>query len=82
MGNLSGIVDSLESKVVKLLQEYENLKRLKTKLEDEITILKYCSNLSSENHPKEDLVKNTQGQHLSYAKGSFTPLSVNASNLS
>ncbi len=40
MSNLSGIVDSLESRVVKLLQEYENLKRLKTKLEDEITILK------------------------------------------
>ena len=40
MGNLSGIVDSLESRVVKLLQEYENLKRLNTKLEDEITTLK------------------------------------------
>ena len=40
MSNLSGIVDSLESRVVKLLQEYENLKRLNTKLEDEITILK------------------------------------------
>ena len=46
MGNLSGIVDSLESKVVKLLQEYENLKRLKTKLEDEITILKEGINRS------------------------------------
>jgi archaellum component FlaC len=40
MSNLSGIVDSLESRVVKLLQEYKNLKRLNTKLEDEITILK------------------------------------------
>ena len=40
MSNLSGIVDSLESRVVKLLQEYENLKRLNTKLEDEITTLK------------------------------------------
>ena len=40
MSNLSGIVDSLESRVVKLLQEYENLKRLNTKLKDEITILK------------------------------------------
>ena len=40
MSNLSGIVDSLESRVVKLLQEYESLKRLNTKLEDEITILK------------------------------------------
>ena len=40
MSNLSGIVDSLESRVVKLLQEYESLKRLNTKLKDEITILK------------------------------------------
>jgi archaellum component FlaC len=40
MSNLSGIVDSLKSRVVKLLQEYKNLKRLNTKLEDEITILK------------------------------------------
>jgi chromosome segregation ATPase len=40
MSNLSEIVDSLENKVVKLLQEYENLKRLKVKLDEEITILK------------------------------------------
>ena len=39
MSNLSGIVDSLESRVVKLLQD-ENLKRLNIKLEDEITTLK------------------------------------------
>jgi hypothetical protein len=38
--NLSGIVDSLENRVIKLLQEYEILKSLKIKLEDEITILK------------------------------------------
>jgi hypothetical protein len=40
MSNLSGIVDSLENRVIKLLQEYEILKSLKIKLEDEITILK------------------------------------------
>ena len=40
MSNLSEIVDSLENKVVKLLQEYENLKRLNVKLDEEITILK------------------------------------------
>ncbi|MBT4918323.1 MAG: hypothetical protein P8H34_09135 [Flavobacteriaceae bacterium] len=40
MSNLSEIVDSLENKVVKLLQEHENLKRLKVKLDEEITILK------------------------------------------
>ena len=40
MSNLSEIVDSLENKVVKLLQEHEILKRLKVKLDEEITILK------------------------------------------
>ena len=40
MSNLSGVVDSLENRVIKLLQEYESLKILKIKLEDEITILK------------------------------------------
>ncbi|MDG1328291.1 MAG: hypothetical protein P8P41_07610 [Flavobacteriaceae bacterium] len=40
MSNLSEIVDSLENKVVNLLQEHENLKRLKVKLDEEITILK------------------------------------------
>tara|TARA_B100001059_G_scaffold44750_1_gene37144 strand:- start:3331 stop:3621 length:291 start_codon:yes stop_codon:yes gene_type:complete len=40
MSNLSEIVDSLENKVVNLLQEHENLKRLKIKLDEEITILK------------------------------------------
>ena len=40
MSNLSEIVDSLENKVVKLLQEHDNLKRLKVKLDEEITILK------------------------------------------
>ena len=40
MSNLSGIVDSLENRVIKLIQEYESLKILKIKLEDEITILK------------------------------------------
>ena len=40
MSNLSEIVDSLENKVVKLLQEHENLKLLKVKLDEEITILK------------------------------------------
>ncbi|MDB2494666.1 hypothetical protein N9X07_00565 [Flavobacteriaceae bacterium] len=40
MSNLSEIVDSLENKVVKLLQEHENLKRIKIKLDEEITILK------------------------------------------
>ncbi len=40
MSNLSEIVDSLENMVVNLLQEHENLKRLKIKLDEEITILK------------------------------------------
>ena len=40
MSNLSGVVDSLENRVIKLLQEYESLQILKIKLEDEITILK------------------------------------------
>jgi len=40
MSNLSEIVDSLENKVVNLLQEHDNLKRLKIKLDEEITILK------------------------------------------
>lgn len=40
MSNLSEIVDSLENKVVNLLQEHENLKRLKIKLDEEIIILK------------------------------------------
>jgi len=40
MSNLSEIVDSLENKVVNLLQEHENLKRIKIKLDEEITILK------------------------------------------
>ena len=40
MSNLSEIVDSLENRVGKLLQRYENLKRSKLKLEEELTILK------------------------------------------
>ena len=40
MSNLSEIVDSLENRVGKLLQEYENLKHTKSKLEEEITVLK------------------------------------------
>jgi chromosome segregation ATPase len=39
MGNLSEIVDSLENRVGKLLQEHENLKNKKSKLEEEITVL-------------------------------------------
>jgi len=39
MSNLSEIVDSLENRVGKLLQEYENLKNKKSKLEEEITVL-------------------------------------------
>ncbi len=39
MSNLSEIVDSLENRVGKLLQEHENLKKEKTKLEEEITVL-------------------------------------------
>jgi chromosome segregation ATPase len=39
MSNLSEIVDSLENRVGKLLQEHENLKKKKTKLEEEITVL-------------------------------------------
>ncbi len=41
MSNLSEIVDSLENRVGKLLQEHdENLKHKKSKLEEEITVLK------------------------------------------
>lgn len=40
MSNLSRIVDSLENRVIKLIQEYESLKSLKIELENEITILK------------------------------------------
>jgi len=39
MSNLSEIVDSLENRVGKLLQEHENLKSKKSKLEEEITVL-------------------------------------------
>jgi chromosome segregation ATPase len=39
MSNLSEIVDSLENSVGKLLQEHENLKNKKSKLEEEITVL-------------------------------------------
>lgn len=39
MSNLSEIVDSLENRVGKLLQEHENLKNKKSKLEEEITVL-------------------------------------------
>ena len=39
MSNLSKIVDSLENRVGKLLQEHENLKNKKSKLEEEITVL-------------------------------------------
>ena len=39
MSNLSEIVDSLENRVGKLLQEQENLKNKKSKLEEEITVL-------------------------------------------
>ena len=39
MSNLSEIVDSLENRVGKLLQEHENLKKKKSKLEQEITVL-------------------------------------------
>ena len=49
--------------------------KIEVKDGDEITILKYCSNLSSENHPKEDLVKNTQGAvNQAFAKGFNTML--------
>ena len=40
MSKLWESVDSLENKVVKLLQEHENLKRLNVKLDEEITSLK------------------------------------------
>ncbi len=40
MSNFSEIVDSLENRVGKLLQRYENLKRSKLKLEEELTVLK------------------------------------------
>ena len=39
MSNLSEIVDSLENRVGKLLQEHENLKNKKSKLEEENTVL-------------------------------------------
>ena len=40
MSNLSEIVDSLENRVGKLLQEHDNLKHTKSKLEEDITVLK------------------------------------------
>ena len=40
MSNLSEIVDSLENRVGKLLQKYENLKLSKLSLEEELTVLK------------------------------------------
>ncbi len=40
MSNLSEIVDSLENRVSKLLQNYENLNSKKKQLEDELVISK------------------------------------------
>ena len=40
MSNLSEIVDSLENRVSNLLQNYENLKSVKLKLEEELAALK------------------------------------------
>ena len=40
MSNLSEIVDSLENRVGNLLQEYNNLKQSKLKLEEEVAFLK------------------------------------------
>ncbi len=40
MSNLSEIVDSLENRVGKLLQKYNNLNNEKLKLEEEVTNLK------------------------------------------
>jgi regulator of replication initiation timing len=52
MSNLSEIVDSLENRVGKLLQEHENLKKKKSKLEQEITVLmtqqdQYCKEIEN-----------------------------------
>ncbi len=40
MSDLSKVVDSLEDRISKLIQNYENLKQTKLKLEEEVTILK------------------------------------------
>ena len=40
MSNLSEIVDSLENRVSNLIQNYENLKSTKLKLEEELVVLK------------------------------------------
>jgi regulator of replication initiation timing len=52
MSKLSEIVDSLENRVGKLLQEHENLKKKKSKLEQEITVLmtqqdQYCKEIEN-----------------------------------
>jgi uncharacterized coiled-coil DUF342 family protein len=50
MSNLSEIVDSLENRVGKLLQEHENLKNKKSKLEEEITVL-----ISKQDHYSKEI---------------------------
>ena len=40
MSDLSKVVDSLEDRISKLIQNYDNLKLTKLKLEEEVTILK------------------------------------------
>ena len=40
MSDLSKVVDSLEDRISKLIQNYDNLKQAKLKLEEEVTILK------------------------------------------
>ncbi len=40
MSDLSNVVDSLEKRISKFLQKYENLKNVKLKLEEDIALLK------------------------------------------
>ncbi len=39
MSDLSKVVDSLEDRISKLIQNYNNLKKTKLKLEEEVTLL-------------------------------------------
>jgi len=56
MSHLSEIVDSLENRIGKLLDSYNNLKQTNQKLEDEMTSLK------SEQHKYESVVTDLQDE--------------------
>ena len=56
MSHLSEIVDSLENRISKLLENYKNLKQANQKLEDELTSLR------SEQHTFEGVVADLQDE--------------------